>query len=126
MNQELLKSVPYVAFGGAIGAVLRFALSVRIGAALGGEFPFGTLAVNFIGCFAIGALSPIVGGPTADPGRLFLIVGVLGGFTTFSAFGYESLELIERGALGAAAGYAALSVVGGVGLAALGQKIFNA
>lgn len=86
--------------GGFIGAVSRYLLSgaaQRISDAV--IFPFGTLAVNTIGCFLIGALSYLVEtrGAFSENERAFLIVGVLGGFTTFSAFANESVNLLRDG-----------------------------
>lgn len=86
--------------GGAIGSVLRYIASGWIQRAdLWGSFPAGTLAVNVLGCTAIGLLGGLsdarsVLGPTA---RLFLFIGLLGGFTTFSSFGYETLALLRAG-----------------------------
>ena len=102
-----------VAFGGAIGGVLRFATVSLAGRALGHGFPWGTLAVNVAGSFVMG----VVAGAMMErfPGSWgrfapFLMTGVLGGFTTFSAFSLDALFLIERGRLGAAAAYVGGSV----------------
>jgi fluoride exporter len=86
--------------GGFIGSVLRFLVS---GAAQSlfrnGSFPFGTLAVNAIGCFIIGAISQLAEtrGLFSDYSRSFLVIGFLGGFTTFSAFGNETMNLLRDG-----------------------------
>ncbi|WP_112321736.1 fluoride efflux transporter FluC [Oceanibium sediminis] len=100
-----------VALGGAIGAVLRYVVVTRAGAMLGGGFPWGTLAVNLVGCFLMGVLVSMLAARGSLPPPL-LTAGVLGGFTTFSAFSLEAVSLIERGAMGAAAGYVAASVLG--------------
>ena len=87
-----------VGIGGFIGAVFRFLLSGFVHRLVPlSEFPFGTLAVNVAGCLLIGLLNGLaenrqIIGPEL---RLFLMIGVLGGFTTFSAFGYETLVLIR-------------------------------
>ena len=102
----------YVALGGGIGAWLRFAAGRWIASA---AFPVATLAVNILGSFAMGLLAGWLtrqGGH--EPARLLLGVGVLGGFTTFSAFSLEIVTLAQRGAIGLSALYAALSLAGGV------------
>ena len=105
----------WVALGGALGSVARYACSTAATRWLGAGFPYGTLFVNVAGSFAIGLLAALV---SADGQRLlgadaraFVIVGVLGGFTTFSSFSLETLELARGGALGAAGANVALSVV---------------
>ena len=90
-----------VALGGALGAVLRFFVSTRVNAWTSAmAFPTGTLAVNAIGCFIIGWTTGTQVGraPWSDAIGLFLIVGLLGGFTTFSAFGNETIALVREGA----------------------------
>jgi CrcB protein len=86
--------------GGFIGSVFRYLLSGSVQAASQSiAFPFGTLAVNVVGCFFIGFLSELAesrGVFTADT-RAFLIIGILGGFTTFSAFGNETMNLLRDG-----------------------------
>jgi CrcB protein len=86
-----------VALGGALGSVLRFLLSgVVQGQA---TFPIGTFVVNAVGCLAVGVVAGLAfdRSSLSPNARLFLIVGVCGGFTTFSAFSYETLRLIESG-----------------------------
>lgn len=105
----------WVALGGALGSVARYACSSLAVRWFGNSFPWGTLFVNVSGSFAIGVLAALV---TADgrpllgsDARAFAMVGVLGGFTTFSSFSLETLNLVRSGAVGAAAGNIALSVV---------------
>jgi fluoride exporter len=90
-----------VGMGGFLGSVARALLSNFVQQATESYFPFGTLAVNVIGCFVIGLLSQI--GETHDifsaETRAFLFVGVLGGFTTFSSFGNETINLLRSGFL---------------------------
>lgn len=102
-----------VALGGGAGAWLRFAAGRALGIA---AFPWATLSVNLLGSFAMGLLAGWLArhGHSGEPWRLLLGVGLLGGFTTFSAFSLELVELAQRGAYGSAALYAALSLVGGV------------
>lgn len=104
--------------GGAIGAGARFHLGNVLGR--GGGFPWGTLAVNLLGCVLIALVAARV---TDGPARLFLSVGLLGGFTTFSAFTAETAALIERGAFVPAAAYMLASVAGGLAAFLLGQAL---
>jgi len=105
----------WVALGGALGSVARYACSASAARWLGAGFPWGTLFVNVSGSFVIGVLAALVttdGRPTLGPdARAFFIVGILGGFTTFSSFSLETLNLARSGALGAAAANAGLSLV---------------
>jgi CrcB protein len=90
--------------GGGVGAVLRFALALWVDERAQVSFPWGTLAVNVSGCFAIGLLATFADEHRVlTPAmRLFLIAGVLGGFTTFSTFGLETWRLVEDGLGGTA------------------------
>ncbi len=102
-----------VAAGGALGAVGRFAvgsLSLRV---MGPGFPWGTLAVNVIGAFVIGVLTTALAQRFQASHMLQagLVTGVLGGFTTFSAFSLEAALMVERNHWGMAAGYATSSVL---------------
>ena len=111
--------------GGGIGALLRYELGGFVQARTGAAFPWGTFAVNALGCFAIGVLATWIDERAgAGPAwRVFLLVGVLGGFTTFSSFGLESWRLIEEGRALAAAGNASLSVAVCVAAVAAGAAI---
>lgn len=114
--------------GGAIGAGLRFLLGRVALHQLGPGFPWGTFAANLLGGLAMGvlagALARFIDGD--EQLRLFLGVGLLGGFTTFSAFSLETFNMIERGAPGMAAGYALASVVGSVAMLFVGLTIVRA
>jgi CrcB protein len=93
-----MAKVLLVGIGGFIGSVLRYLLSGYVQTLLKSfEFPYGTLAVNVIGCFVIGALSQLVDDHGAfSPGtRALMFVGILGGFTTYSTFGNETLNLLR-------------------------------
>ncbi len=106
-----------VALGGAIGACLRFGSGLAILRLGGTNFPLGVLFVNIVGSFVMGVF--VVYSFHRDVQHLnpFVMTGVLGGFTTFSAFSLEAFTLFERGQFAAAAAYVALSV--GISLAAL-------
>ncbi|MEZ6209880.1 MAG: fluoride efflux transporter CrcB [Phycisphaerales bacterium] len=114
-----------VALGGAVGAGMRFGVSAGVARlAAGGEmgaggglrWPLATLIVNVLGCFFIGMLAPMAGdGRISAEARLMLVVGLLGGFTTFSAFGWEVLELMREGRFGAVLGVVALNNLLGIG-----------
>lgn len=104
-----------VMVGGAIGSVGRYAVGKTTLGAFGADYPWGTLAVNLIGGFLMGLLVGVLartGG--SEHSRLLIGVGVLGGFTTFSAFSLDAVTMIERGQWGIAVTYALVSVVGSV------------
>lgn len=102
-----------VAAGGAIGAAARFLVSSHVVRWLGSGFPWGTLAVNVLGAAIMGLLVGVFARvwPLGDPWRAFLTTGILGGFTTFSAFSLEGALMIERGQYGLATLYAVASVL---------------
>jgi len=102
-----------VALGGAIGSVARYGVGVAAARWFGLAFPWGTLAVNVIGGLAMGVMAARIG-PENDPMRLLIGTGLLGGFTTFSAFSLETVRLMEHQP-GLAALYAAASLVLSVG-----------
>jgi CrcB protein len=106
-----MTSLLYVAGGGALGAVARYLLMVAIPSAV---FPLGTLVVNVIGSFALGVLIEVsaIKYTMSYDMRLFLVVGVLGAFTTFSTFSLDAITLLERGDLKPAFIYIFLSVFG--------------
>lgn len=111
----MFMTLSQVALGGAIGAVLRYLTGLAI------AFPFGTLAVNIVGSFLIGVLWVAL----ADRGAwaALLITGVLGGFTTFSAFSLDTLRLVDTGRAPMAAVYVLASVTLSLGACALGHSI---
>ena len=98
-----------VALGGAIGASARFAVNLAAARLFGTGFPVGTLCVNVLGSFVMGVLAVVLL-DRASPLGPFLLTGVLGGFTTFSAFSLDTLMLWERGQPGLALIYVILSV----------------
>jgi CrcB protein len=108
-------NVMTLAVAGAVGTLLRYALATWIGRATGDGFPWGTCAVNILGCLAIGALAAWAdrGGALPPALRIALVVGLLGGFTTFSAFGLETFRLLERAEWGRAMAYVGLTNLAG-------------
>ena len=111
-----------VALGGALGASGRYLTGLAMARLLGRGFPWGTLVVNILGSFAMGVLVVVLAQLSANRLAPFLMTGVLGGFTTFSAFSLDVATLYERGDVGQAAIYVAASV--GVSLAALFAGLF--
>jgi CrcB protein len=105
----------WVAAGGALGSMARFWMGAWLAGLVGARFPWGTLLINMIGAGVIG----LVAGLTLEPARLgwhpdfriFLMVGICGGFTTFSAFSLQMLELLQLGQAAAAAAYSVVSVM---------------
>ena len=111
-----------IALGGALGAVSRFLLGNAVSKAIGSALPYGTFVINVIGCFALGLLMTLIVDREMLPAawRLFLCVGFLGGFTTFSSFGYEALMMLTEGRLLAVLAYVGGSVALGLVAAGLG------
>lgn len=111
-----------VALGAAVGANLRYLISGWVAQRLGSAFPYGTLLINVAGCLAIGALLTLAATrlTLSEPVRLLLVTGLLGGFTTFSSFGYETYALVGGGDWLGAALYVAGSLFLGLGAVFLG------
>src|SRR5205807_9078619 len=123
-----LKQLIIVAVGGAVGSMLRYKLG---GFALHHtqtwNFPVSTFSINVAGCLAIGILAALVEhhdlfSPSV---RLLLFTGLLGGFTTFSAFGYEGVFLLRRGLVSVALSYVSLSILLGLGAVLVGMKLVD-
>ena len=115
----------FVAMGGAVGAVGRFAVMSAVGAMFGHGFPFGTITVNILGSFILGAMveaSALVWSPSPEL-RAMIVVGVLGAFTTFSTFSLDVLTLMNRGEVGAAFAYVAVSVIASIAALWLGLTL---
>jgi fluoride exporter len=122
-----LKASLYVAAGGAAGSVLRYQAGRFVSGLMGADnaFPWGTLAVNIAGSLAMGALVGWFARSAPDEAavetaRLLLGVGLLGGFTTFSALSAELVAMIHRGQAGLAIGYASASLVAGIAAVIIG------
>ena len=115
---RMIQTLLLVGLGGALGAVGRYLAVLGAARAFGAGFPVGTLAVNVVGSFLIGALAILLMGPRgASPLLPFVVTGFLGGFTTFSAFSLDALKLWQAGQAGLAAVYVLASV--GLSLAAV-------
>ncbi|MGB3364957.1 MAG: fluoride efflux transporter CrcB [Thermodesulfobacteriota bacterium] len=111
----------YIAIGGAAGALLRYSVSGYIFRNSDGLLPWGTIAVNLIGCFIIGFLWNIFENFTYSTNtRAFVFIGILGAFTTFSTFGIESFYLLKDGEIKLGIINILISNVGGIGLVAIG------
>jgi CrcB protein len=114
----------WVALGGALGSVGRFWLGNALAVAIGAEFPWGTLLINVIGSFVISFFGMLTGSAArfAVPyeARVFVTVGLCGGFTTFSSFSLQTVDLVRTGQAGRALLYVAASVILCLGACALG------
>ena len=113
-----------LALGGALGTLARFALSL-LAAPISQSLPWGTIAINVIGSFVIGAFGTLTLAqgrfPVPEEARLFVMVGVCGGFTTFSSFSLQTLDLLRSGAAGRALANVIVSVVACIAAVALGH-----
>jgi CrcB protein len=122
---SLVSTSLLIALGGALGAVLRFWTGRLATTILGPAWPWGTFLVNIAGAFAIGAVVALAGRDLMSVAQKnFLTIGVLGGFTTFSAFSLEAVQLIQRGQWGLALMYILLSVTLSIFGVMLGMRIF--
>ena len=123
----MFKSLLFVGVGSFIGGVLRYSVSVLMRGLCGQGFPWGTLLVNLVGCFAFGVIFALFGryGSTNSGWCLLLTTGVCGGFTTFSTFANESVLMLQNGNWPGFVGYVAASIVVGFALVALGYWIIK-
>ena len=122
-----MKQLLMVAAGGAAGATARYLVYVLAGQFLGTGFPFGTIIVNIVGSFVMGVLveGMALAWTIGEQMRLFLAVGVLGAFTTFSAFSLDVGLLYERGKIALIALYVSASVIGSIGALFLGMYLIR-
>jgi fluoride exporter len=120
----MIWTLSQVALGGAIGASLRFLVTTATARAFAGPFPIGTLVVNVAGSLVMGLLFVLLASRTQL--HPFLLTGVLGGFTTFSAFSLDAVALWERGLGTQAALYVAASVILSIAALILGAAIAKA
>jgi CrcB protein len=119
-----MQSWLYIAVGGACGSVLRYATQIGVQRLVGHPFPVGTLLVNVLGCLLIGVVTAVAG-PLAwrEEHRLAIMTGLLGGFTTFSAFSLETASLAEHESLALALAYIVLSVALGLLAVYIGLRL---
>ncbi|HEY3918460.1 MAG TPA: fluoride efflux transporter CrcB [Stellaceae bacterium] len=105
-----------IALGGALGSMARYATGIYVGRWLGTAFPWATLLINIVGSFLIGAFAEsfALRWDASPSTRVFLVVGICGGYTTFSTFSLDIVTLINRGAMLAAGTYIVASVALGV------------
>lgn len=119
-------NILFVAVGGAVGSVLRYLLGTWIQSVSKSiDFPFGTLTVNLIGCFVIGFLSQLAEARSAftSESRALVFVGILGGFTTFSSFGNDTINLLRDGETFNALANVGANVILGLLLVWLGRTV---
>ena len=126
MNQIIYTSL-IIGLGGFIGTILRFLLSSSIEKSLATSFPIGTILVNLIGCFLIGLLSGYFTQKLGDQTQLFffLTIGVLGGFTTFSAIAMDSQVFIENGEYLKMLTYISVQAILGIALCLIGYNLLK-
>ncbi len=126
MNQIIYTSL-VIGLGGFIGTILRFLLSSSIEKSFATSFPIGTILVNLIGCFLIGLLSGYFTQKLGDQTQLFffLTIGVLGGFTTFSAIAMDSQVFIENGEYLKMLTYISVQAILGIALCLIGYNIIK-
>ena len=120
----MILTLSQVALGGAIGASLRYLTNVGAMRLFGPGFPVATLIVNVLGSFLMGVIVVVLGKKGGNYLAPLLMTGILGGFTTFSAFSLDTLTLWERGEHGLAFGYVTASVI--LSLAAIAAGLFVA
>jgi fluoride exporter len=122
-----MKLLLSVALGGAFGAVSRYYVMTQVTHWLGLSFPYGTIFVNILGSFILGALTEIMALSWSfnQETRAFLVVGILGSFTTFSTFSLDVVALFERGETTSAAIYIAASVILAIAAFILGMRLFR-
>lgn len=122
-----MRQLLMIALGGALGSVLRYSFYVWLPTTSAPSFPWATLWVNLIGCLVAGLTMGLIIHHQALSAewRLFLMVGLTGGFTTFSAFGLETFELLRRDAVAVAATYVSASVVVGLLCVWLGYTLVS-
>ncbi len=122
----MIRNFLFVGFGGCIGSMLRYGVGAFFSHTLPQtKWPIGTILVNLLGCFVIGLVGGLAGNKfdLNTAARVFIITGILGGFTTFSAFGIESFTLIHNNQYSLFVGNVLVQVVGGILLCSLGIKL---
>jgi CrcB protein len=114
-----------IALGGALGAVSRFVLSSLIQSNNSSDFPFGTFSVNILGCLFIGIAWAGLSSQEQNLWTPFVMTGILGGFTTFSTFGLESIQLWQTGKITTLVAYVLLSNIVGLLAVLFGSKLYE-
>ena len=124
----MLKPLLIVGAGSFIGGAMRYLLSTLMKNVCGQGFPWGTLSVNLLGCFLFGVVFAVFSKNSSVDNTLYLLLttGVCGGFTTFSTFANESVQMLQHGNISGFIGYVATSVIAGFLLLALGYWIVKA
>ncbi|HVP66882.1 MAG TPA: CrcB family protein [Anaeromyxobacteraceae bacterium] len=114
-----------VCAGGALGSGARYLVGGWVAAVAGAGFPYGTLLINAVGSFLISVVMylGLAAGVIGPDLRVFLASGIMGGFTTYSSFNYETLALVERGAWGLAGAYVAATLAGCLATGVLGLAV---
>ena len=122
-----MSTLIWVMGGGAIGSGLRYLIANGIQEGVSSGFPYGTLSVNIVGCLLIGILATAFGTiwDVSETTKLAVIVGVLGGFTTFSSFGNDTLTLLNQGRINEAVIYVFVSNLAGLFAVWLGAKMVS-
>lgn len=123
----MIRSLFIVGIGSFFGGALRYYISILMRSYCNQGFPWGTLAVNLLGCFVFGVLFAIFhkSGTTHSTWCLLLTTGLCGGFTTFSTFANESIQMLQGGNMIGFASYIATSIILGLALVALGYWIVS-
>jgi fluoride exporter len=122
----MFTTLPLVALGGAIGASLRYVVGLAALRAFGPGFPSGTLIVNLLGCLAMGILAALLADKTNPRLAPFLMTGILGGFTTYSAFALDTVTLWQRGETGTAMTYILVTTAGSIAAVLAGMALVRA
>ena len=123
----MLKSMIIVGIGSFLGGSLTYVTSTMMKNVCGQDFPWGTLTVNLLGCLVFGLIFALFSkyATTSSPWYLLFTTGICGGFTTFSTFANESMQMLQSGNIGGFIGYVSTSVIGGIALIGLGYWIIK-
>ena len=123
----MLKSMIIVGIGSFLGGSLRYVTSTMMKNVCGQDFPWGTLTVNLLGCLVFGLIFALFSkyATTSSPWYLLFTTGICGGFTTFSTFANESMQMLQSGNIGGFIGYVSTSVIEGIALIGLGYWIIK-
>ena len=124
MVSDIIKNTLFIGCGSFLGGAARYLVSIAM-KTVGKGFPWGTLAVNFVGCLVIGLLWGFFSKNSSESSSwaLFMIVGICGGFTTFSTFSKEALMMLQAGNFISLLAYVTISVIAGIALVAAGYYL---